>query len=63
MTQRGRMSNLLYVEQLSRRRLTSFGFKVGNAVHDDMMEEQRLVVDFYVSRQEAVEVPDVPATS
>lgn len=30
-------------------------------MHDDVMQEQRLVVDFYVSRQEAVEVSHVPA--
>lgn len=41
--------------------VTSFGLKVGDAVHDDMMQEQRLVVDFYVSRQKAVEVLHIPA--
>lgn len=41
--------------------LTSFGLKVGYAVHDNMMQEQRLVVDFYVSRQKAVEVSHIPA--
>lgn len=41
--------------------LTSFGLKVRYAVHDDVMQEQRLVVDFYVSRQKAVEVSHIPA--
>lgn len=41
--------------------LTSFGLKVGYAVHDYMMQEQRLVVDFYVSREKAIEVLHIPA--
>lgn len=41
--------------------LTSFGLKVWYAVHDDMMQEQWLVVDFYVSGQKAVEVSHIPA--
>lgn len=40
--------------------LTSFGLKVGYAVHDYMMQEQRLVVDFYVSREKAIEVLHIP---
>lgn len=44
-----------------RQTLTSFGLKVGYAVHDYMMQEQRLVVDFYVPGQEAVEVSHIPA--
>lgn len=44
-----------------RQTLTSFGLKVGYAVHDDMMQEQRLVVDFYVSGEKAIEVSHVPA--
>lgn len=40
--------------------LTSFGLKVRYAVHDDVMQEQRLVVDFYVSWQKAVEVSHIP---
>lgn len=41
--------------------LTSFGLKVGYAVHNYMMQEQRLVVDFYVSREKAIEVLHIPA--
>lgn len=41
--------------------LTTFGLKVGNAVHDDMMQEQRLVVNLYVSGEKAVEVLHIPA--
>ena len=41
--------------------LTSFGLKVGDAMHDDMMQEQRLVVDLYVSGQKTVEVSHIPA--
>lgn len=41
--------------------LTSLGFKVGDSVHDDMMQEQRLVVDFYVSGQKAIEVLHISA--
>lgn len=44
-----------------RRTLTSFGLEVGYAVHDDVMQEQRLVVDFYVPGEKAVEVSHVPA--
>lgn len=42
-------------------KLTAFGFKVGYAVHDDMMQEEWLVVDLDVSGQEAVEVLHIPA--
>lgn len=41
--------------------LTSFGLKIGDSVHDHMMQEQRLVVDFDVSRQKAIEVLHIPA--
>lgn len=30
--------------------LTSFGLEIGDAVHDDMVKEQRLVVDLNLSR-------------
>lgn len=31
--------------------LTSFGLKVGDAVHDDVVKEQGFVVDLDVSRE------------
>lgn len=41
--------------------LASFGLEVGYAVHHDMVQEQRLVVDLDVAGQEAVEVSHIPA--
>lgn len=41
--------------------LTSFRLKVGDTVHDDVVQEERLVVDFDVPRQKAVEVSHIPA--
>lgn len=41
--------------------LASFGLKVGDAVHDDVVQEEGLVVDLDVARQQAVEVAHVPA--
>lgn len=40
--------------------LTSFGLEVGDAVHDDVVEEQRLVVDLDVSGEQAAEVLHIP---
>lgn len=40
--------------------LASLGLKVGDAVHDDVMEEQRLVVDLDVSGQQAAKVLHIP---
>lgn len=40
--------------------LTSFGLEVGDAVHDDMVQEQRLVVDLDVSGEQAAEVLHIP---
>lgn len=39
---------------------TSFGLKVGDAMHDDMMEEQWFVVDLDVSGEQAAEVLHIP---
>lgn len=41
--------------------LASFGLKVGDAVHYDVVQEEGLVVDLDVARQQAVEVAHVPA--
>lgn len=35
---------------------TSFRLKIRYAMHDDMVKEQGLVVDFYVARKETSEV-------
>lgn len=40
--------------------LTSFGLEIGDAVHDDMVKEQRLVVDFNLSRKQAAKVLHIP---
>lgn len=40
--------------------LTSFRLEVGNAVHDDMVEEQGFVVDLDVSGEQAAEVLHIP---
>lgn len=40
--------------------VTSFGFKVGDAVHDDVVKEEGLVVDLDVSREQATEVVHIP---
>lgn len=40
--------------------LTSFGLEVGDAVHDDMVEEQGFVVDLDVSGEQAAEVLHIP---
>lgn len=40
--------------------ITSFRLKVGDAVHDDVMEEQGFVVDLDVSREQATEVLHIP---
>ena len=40
--------------------LTSFGLKVGDAVHDDVVKEQWLVVDLDVSGEQAAEVLHIP---
>lgn len=40
---------------------TSFGLKVGNAVHDDMVKKQRFVVDLDVSAEQTAEVVHIPA--
>lgn len=39
---------------------TAFRLKVGDAVHDDMMEEEGLVVHLDAAREEPTEVMDVP---
>lgn len=39
---------------------TSFGLKVGDAMHDDMMKEQRFVVDLDVTGEQAAEVLHIP---
>lgn len=39
--------------------VTSFGLKVGDAVHDDVVKEQGFVVDLDVSREQATEVVHV----
>lgn len=41
--------------------LTSFRLKVGDTVHDNVVQEERFVVDFDVSRQKAIEVTHIPA--
>lgn len=40
--------------------LTSFRFKVGDPVHDDVMEKQRLVVDFDVAGEQTTEILHIP---
>lgn len=40
--------------------VTSFGLEVGDAVHDDVMKEQRFVVDLDVSGEQAAEVVHIP---
>lgn len=40
--------------------VTSFGLEVGDAVHDDVMKEQRFVVDLDVSGEQATEVVHIP---
>lgn len=40
--------------------LTSLRLEVGNAMHDDMMQEQGFVVDLDVSREQATEVLHIP---
>lgn len=40
--------------------VTSFRLEVGDAVHDDVMEEQGLVVDLDVSGEQAAEVLHIP---
>lgn len=47
--------------QIIRQLLTSFRLKVGDTVHDNVVKEERFVVDFDVSRQKAVEVSHIPA--
>lgn len=47
--------------RIVRQLLTSFRLKVGDAVHDNVVKEERFVVDFDVSRQKAVEVSHIPA--
>ncbi len=39
---------------------TSFRLKIRDAMHDDMVKEQGIVVDFYVARKETSEVMHVP---
>lgn len=39
---------------------TSFGLEIGDAVHDDMVKEQRLVVDLNLPRKQAAEVLHIP---
>lgn len=39
---------------------TSFRLKIGDAVHDDMVKEQRFVVDLDVSGEQAAEVLHIP---
>lgn len=48
------------VRECVREILASLGLKVGDAVHDDVMEEQRLVVDLDVSGQQAAKVLHIP---
>lgn len=43
-----------------RETLASLGLEVGDAMHDDVMEEQRLVVDLDVSGQQAAKVLHIP---
>lgn len=40
--------------------LTSLGLKVGNTMQDDVMKEQRLVIDLNVAGQQAAEVLHIP---
>lgn len=40
--------------------VTSFRLKVGDAVHDDVVKEEGLVVDLDVSREQATEVVHIP---
>lgn len=40
--------------------VTSFGLKVGDSVHDDVMKEQGFVVDLDVSGEQAAEVVHIP---
>lgn len=44
------------------RPITSLRLKVGNSMHDDMMQEERLVVHFDGTRQQATEVMDIPGS-
>jgi len=39
---------------------TSFRLKIRDAMHDDMVKEQGLVVDFYVPRKETSKVMHIP---
>lgn len=39
---------------------TAFRLKVGDAMHDDVVEEEGLVVHFDAAREEPTEVMDVP---
>lgn len=39
---------------------TSFGLEIGDTVHDDMVEEQRLVVNLNVAGKQAAEVLHIP---
>ncbi len=39
---------------------TSFRLKIRDSMHDDMVKEQGIVVDFYVARKETSEVMHVP---
>lgn len=41
------------------RSVTSFRFKVGYSMHDDMMQEEGLVVHFDGARQQTAEVMDI----
>lgn len=42
---------------------TSFRLEIGDAVHDDMVKEQRFVVDLDVSGEQAAEVLYIPEPS
>lgn len=50
----------LLVRQFQCTTLTSLGLEVGNAVQDDVMKEQRLVIDLDVAGQQAAEVLHIP---
>lgn len=39
---------------------TSFRLKVGDAMHDDVMQEQRLVVDLNVAGEQPAEILHIP---
>lgn len=39
---------------------TAFGLEVGDAMHDDVVQEERLVVHFDAAGEESAEVMDVP---